>query len=73
MKLLRGILMLLLGSLLAGLLIGTLIRLRLEQPTVYFVGRATIPLDGAATRRPGDIGNACPTVLDAGHHEEQIG
>ncbi len=37
MKLLRLILLALLASLLVGFLIGTLIRIRLERPAIYFV------------------------------------
>jgi hypothetical protein len=43
----RGVLLALLGSLLTGLVIGTAIRLRLEQPVRYFVHSAAPAADAA--------------------------
>ena len=65
MKTLRRLLWLLLLSLLVGLAIGTAIRLWLERP-VYYLGSAlpAVPLD---------LGHAGAPVLDARHHEEQVG
>ena len=51
-KLLRGILLALLASLLVGLAIGTVIRLRLERPVVYFVGQAAA---AAASQPPASL------------------
>lgn len=65
MKLLRRVLLALLFSLLLGLAIGTALRLRMERG-VYYLGSAIAP-------RPLDIGDTRPPVLDACHHEEQIG
>jgi hypothetical protein len=80
-KILRIVLLALLASFVGGLVIGTVIRLRLERPVVYFVGQngrtvqddSSVVPSAAATRAPGDIGNVRPMVLDAGHHEEQVG
>ena len=65
MKILRRILLLLLLSLLLGLAIGTAIRLRLERP-VYYLG-------SALPAAPLDVGDAGAPVLDARHHEQQVG
>jgi hypothetical protein len=65
MKWLKGVLLALFLSLLLGLAIGTLLRLRLER-SAYYLGSATAP-------EPLDIGDARPSVLDTRHHEEQIG
>jgi len=65
MRLARVILAALLFSLLVGLAIGSWLERRAAQPVVY-IGLAlpTLPLDVA---EPGAV------VLDARHHEEQIG
>jgi len=65
MKLLRGLLLALFFSLLFGLAIGTLLRLRLER-SVYYLGSAAAP-------QPLDVGDTRSSVLDTRHHEEQIG
>ena len=67
MKWLRSVLVALLLSLLLGLVIGTLLRLRLERPRQY-IG-ALLP----AAALPLHVGDADAAVLDARHHEEQIG
>ena len=83
-KILRTVLLALLASFVGGLVIGTVIRLRLERPVVYFVGQngqngrtvqddSSVVPSAAATRAPRDVGNVRPMVLDAGHHEEQVG
>lgn len=64
MKLLKHALLTLLVSLLLGLAIGTLLRLRVER-SVYYLGSAIAP-------QPLDVGDARPPILDARHHEEQI-
>ena len=64
MKLTRMILLALGLSLLTGLVIGTLIRQRMERPTRY-IGLA-VPAD------PGHVGDAGPSVLHAGKGEEQV-
>jgi hypothetical protein len=77
-KILRTVLFALLFSLLLGFAVGTVLRMRLERPTVY-IGTHVVEPD-AATRRgasvpadPLQIGDAGPAVLDAGHDEQQIG
>ena len=68
MRWLRHLLLALGFSLLAGLAIGTLIRLRLERATPrWYIG--SLPLTAA----PGHVANAGAPVLDARDHEEQIG
>ena len=67
MKLVRTCLIALALSLALGLAIGTALRLRLERPTRY-IGRA-LPL----APQPLDVGDAGARVLDARHHEEQVG
>jgi hypothetical protein len=65
MRVLRRVLLALLLSLLVGFAVGTLIRLRYQRPVGY-LGSAppTLPLDVVDT--PAEI-------LDARHHEQQIG
>jgi hypothetical protein len=63
-KLLKGVLLALLASLVLGLAIGTALRLRLER-SVYYLGSATAP-------HPLDIGDTRPSILDTRHYEEQI-
>ena len=65
LKALRGILWALLISLLVGFAVGTTLRLRLERP-IRYIGSAIAP-------RPFDVGDPRAAVLDARHHEEQIG
>lgn len=65
MKLLRRVLLALIFSMLLGLAIGTLLRVRLERPVVY--------IGSAAAARPLDVGLTGAPVLDPRHHEEQIG
>jgi len=67
MRWLRTILLALLFSLLFGLVVGTILRMRLERSTRYIgavLPRATLPLD---------IGDGGAPVLDARHHEQQVG
>jgi hypothetical protein len=66
MRWLRAFLLALLFSLLFGLAIGTMLRMRLERPTRYIgaLPRAALPLD---------VGDAGAPVLDARHHEQQVG
>ena len=65
MKALRGVFWALLISLLVGFAIGTALRLRLERP-IRYIGSAIAP-------HPFDVSDALAPVLDARHHEEQIG
>ena len=65
MKLLKGMLLALLFSLVLGLAIGTALRLRAEK-SVYYLGSAIAP-------HPLDVGDTRPSILDTRHHEEQIG
>lgn len=65
MRVLRSVLLALLVSVLVGFAIGTALRLRLERPE-YYIGSA-VPTD------PFDIGKLRSRVLDAGHHEQQVG
>lgn len=67
MKWLRTVFLALAFSLLLGLVIGTLLRLRLERPTRYIgalLPAATLPLH---------IADAGAAVLHPRHHEEQVG
>jgi hypothetical protein len=64
-KLLKGVLLALLVSLVLGLAIGTALRLRLER-SVYYLGSATAP-------HPLDVRDTRPSILDTRHYEEQIG
>jgi len=64
-KLLKGVLLALLFSLLVGLALGTLLRWRLER-SHYYLGSAIAP-------PPLHIGDARAPVLDPRQHEEQIG
>jgi hypothetical protein len=68
-KWLGRLLLALLFSLLVGLAIGTWLRLRLERP-VYYIGAAST---SALAVAPLDLADAGAAVLDAGHHEEQVG
>ncbi len=54
LKLFRGILLALLASLLLGLVIGTVIRLRLERPVVYFVYQAAAAANDVLATRPSE-------------------
>jgi len=65
MKWLKGVLLALLASLLVGLVIGTLLRWRLER-SAWYIGSASAPW-------PLDVVNARAPILDARHHEQQIG
>jgi hypothetical protein len=64
---LRGILLALLGALIAGFVAGTWLRLRFERP-VRYLGAL-----GPAARGPLDVLPPGPAVLDARQHEEQVG
>jgi hypothetical protein len=61
----KRVLLALLFSLIFGLAIGTLIRLRLERATVY--------MGSAAPGFPFDVGDAGAPVLDPREDEEQVG
>ena len=65
MKLLKGMLLALLFSLVLGLAIGTALRLRAEK-SVYYLGSAIAP-------HPLDVGDTRPSILDTRHYKEQIG
>ena len=65
MRWLKRVLWVLLGSLLLGFAIGTVLRVRLERP-VRYIGSALPPY-------PLDIALASSAVLDPGHDEEQVG
>jgi hypothetical protein len=64
---LRVVLFALLGALLAGFLVGTVLRMRFERPVRYLGDSAP------AARLPLDVAAAGAAVLDAGDHEEQVG
>ena len=66
-KLVKTVLLALLGSLLVGLAIGTALRLRMEKPVVY-IGDAR----RSVAAPPLDVGYAGASVLDARHHEQQV-
>jgi hypothetical protein len=63
----RIVLLALLAALVAGFVVGTIVRLRFERP-VRYLGEL---LPGAG--RPLDVAAPFAPVLDAGEHEEQIG
>jgi hypothetical protein len=65
MRILRRLLLALLLSLLVGFAVGTLLRLRYERPVRY--------LGSASPTLPLDVVDTPAVVLDARHHEEQIG
>ncbi len=65
MKLLKGVLLALLTSLVLGIAIGTALRLRVEQ-SVYYIGLAMAP-------HPLDVSDTRPSILDTRHYEKQIG
>lgn len=78
MKLIRGMLLALIASLIAGLLLGAIFRMRMEgEPVRYFVeyrgssGPRLAHLGSA--RVPGNVRDSGSLVLGASHHEEQIG
>ena len=78
MKIVRGIFLALLASLVTGLVIGTAIRLRLERPVRYFVEAAmpSTPEVSAAlltSSPPRHIRNPGTPILDPRQHEEQVG
>ena len=64
MKVVRTVLLALLFSLFVGLVIGTVLRQRMEKPKIYL---------GSAESCPFDVGDTGAMVLDAGHDEEQVG
>ncbi len=65
MRVLRAIVLALLLSLLFGVAVGTLLRLRLERPVRY--------LGSAPASLPLDIGEPGPPILHPRHDEQQIG
>ena len=72
-KLLRGIALALLGSLLVGFILGTWLRTRSEAVRPIFVGCAIGDAASALAAAPRDVGHAGTAVLDACNHEEEIG
>ena len=70
MRVLRSILLALLFSLLFGFVLGTVLRMRLERPVWYL---AQAPTRSALAPRPLDVIDTRASVLDACHHEQQIG
>ena len=70
MKILRAILLALLLSLLFGLLVGTIIRLRLERPQRYMVWHLEL-LEPSPV--PQHLVDSRAPVLDACHHEQEVG
>ena len=75
MKVLRTVLFALLFSLLAGFMIGTALRGRMEAPTIYLgKSHGAESRRSAASAEPGPlhVGNALSMVLHARHHEEQV-
>ena len=64
MKFVRTVLLALLFSLFVGLVIGTVLRQRMEKPTIYL---------GSTESSPFDIGDSRALVLHAGHDKEQVG
>jgi hypothetical protein len=62
---LKRVALALLFSLLFGLAIGTVLRIRLERPKIY--------IGSVAPRLPRDVGHARAPILDPGHDEQQVG
>lgn len=60
----------LLASALVGFVIGLVIVAKLETPT-YYIGLAAEA--SALAPQPLDVGDAGAPVIDARHHEEQVG
>jgi hypothetical protein len=69
-KLIRMIVLALLGSLLAGVVIGTLIRRQIE-PSERYIGRA--PASSAVPAGPLHVAHPGALVLLSREHEEEIG
>ena len=65
MKVLRSVLLALLFSLVVGFLIGLVLRSRLERRVEY--------IGSVAPAGPLHVGDAGAAILDARHHEEQVG
>ena len=55
----------LLFSLLLGMAIGSVLRIRMERPKIY--------IGSVAPRRALAVGHARAPVRDPGHHEQQVG
>ena len=76
MRVLRKVLLALLFSLLFGFAVGTALRLRMERPA-WYLGENTLRSKPAAalalSAHPLDVADARARVLDARHHEQQIG
>jgi hypothetical protein len=62
---LKRIALALLFSLLLGIAIGTVLRIRMERPKIY--------IGSVAPRLPLAVGHARASILDPGQHEQQIG
>jgi hypothetical protein len=62
---LKRIALALLFSLLLGIAIGTVLRIRMERPKIY--------IGSVAPRLPLAVGHARAPILDPGQHEQQIG
>ena len=77
MRLLRLVLLALLGSLLFGLAVGTVIRMRLERPVRYIGACDRAPAEAsersAVAAAPQDVAHTRALVLEPGPHEEQVG
>jgi hypothetical protein len=72
MKFLRLILIALLGSLLFGFAVGTIIRLKLEKPVRYIGAREAIAPSITATV-PFHVTRPGPDILEPRPHEQQVG
>ena len=70
MKVVRTVLLALLFSLLVGFAIGTVLRQRMEKPTIYLGSRGP---EASAEAGPLDVGHTRAPVLHPGHDEEQVG
>jgi hypothetical protein len=64
-SILKRIALALLFSLLFGMAIGIVLRIRMERPTIY--------IGSVGPRLPLAVGHARATVLDPGHDEQQVG
>ena len=65
MSWLKRIALALLISLLVGMAIGTVLRIRMERPKIY--------IGSVAPRLPLDVGHARAAILDPGQHEQRVG
>ncbi len=69
---LRGVLLLLLLWFLLWLVIGSVIRIRLERPVRYIGGSAREAAGSAFAALPLHFDETCAAILDASHHKQEV-